>query len=154
MDLLAQSISDMAEVSGKLTESGIVGILLFFLLLLLCGIGIFALAVYRQLFGTRDKDGLLQKMLANNEVFLNRVAAAVEDVGKTSKENSDSARKIDSTVNKLYEFMRKSNIDIEQFCAVWRHYTRALRTITNKAGFTEANEHLDAIDKLLDDRMK
>lgn len=161
LELLAQ-ISDVVRASGKLTETGIVGILLFFLISITGGLFLLVTALYRQLFGSKNKTGIVPDVITVHKDFLNKLSLAVEQIAENSAENTTIARSIertssktDSTVNKLMEFMRQFHIDIEKFVSLWKYHIRVIRAMAEKAGFIDdIRDHLDEMEGILDKKLK
>lgn len=143
------SPTDVAEVTGKLTEYGIVSILLFILLLVLAFCASFAGAVYLQLFGAGSREGVIQKTLNKHDAFLDRLTTSIEETGKTAKSTEETNRKIESTVNKLFEFVRRTDSNVDDVIRVYRSHVRILRTMADKIGVVEQIEpHLIALEEL------
>lgn len=152
MHILTQLPSpvEAAEVASRLSEAGIVSILLF-LILLLFSIGAgFGLLVYWKIFGRGNHPGVVDKAMAIHEEFLDRLTAAVEEAVITTKRNEETSRKIESSVNKLLEFMRRANVSYGDISKAYRSHVRISKSIVKRLGMLdEVEAHFIALEELM-----
>ena len=120
---LLSQLDETVSAAGKLTEFGIVAILLFFIL---CGFGSFGFALRYFLIRTLNKeDGLLT-------IGVSRIVAAMEKLPVAVDENTEVTRKVDSHVVKIAARMDHTGEQIRDFARLWKYYIAAERTIAKK----------------------
>lgn len=139
---------DITDAAGKLSESGIVAILLFLLLMFITGVGTTVWFILRRLF--RD-GGVIPRLTDAHMKFLEKLEDAVHELSTSVKESTTVATKVDSTVKKLQAAIAVTNVSLAHFRRVWRHHIKLLEISAKAAGVQEeAHPHLTAIERLLD----
>ena len=150
--MLAQA-DELVTTAGRLSETGIVAILLFFLITLLTGIGVTVRYGMRRIFD--ETNGIATLWVREHIAIMNKLsdtmkenAAETNKLSDTMKENVRETKKIDSHVVRMAKMLEDSTSELSKFRYVWRHYIAALRKIIAYLGTTgliEASK-LDGVD--------
>lgn len=130
-------MGDVVEASGKLTEGGIVMILLFLILSLGGGVTTLVVSVHRQFFGSKVKEGFVPRLVVKHEAFLDRMASAIEQVADSTEKNTAISQGIDESVAKLLRFMEASHVDLKAFGSIWEFNIKILRVVATKDGIID-----------------
>ena len=141
MAVLAQ-LDEAVSAAGKLTESGVVAILMFFII---CGFGIVGFALRYLFMRLLNKDdGLLT-------IGVSRVAAAMERLPIAVSENTEATRKVDSHVVKIVARMDHTGKQIRDFARMWRHNIDTQRAIARHLGvYEQVAAEMDRMEQLAD----
>lgn len=124
MELFAQ-ITEVVDASGRLSEGGIVVILLAFIITMIFGVGITIRYVMKRLF---DEDrGLVTQLV-------NKIIESADQLIKSTRENVVATKKIESHVVRMDASMTSSMKDLEHFKRVWKRAVSVLKNITKHFG--------------------
>ena len=141
MGLLAQ-INEVVDASGRLSEGGIVMILLAFIIVMVFGVGITIRYVMKRLF---DEDkGLVTQLV-------NKIIESADELIKSTKENVSATRKIDSHIARIDSAMTNSIKDLDHFKRVWKRAVLVLNKISTHFGIqTLIQEDLERINEIFE----
>jgi len=135
-------MSEAVEATGKISELGTVAILLFFILLIVFGVGTTVRYLMKRLFD--EEKGIITKLS-------NKHLEAVDKLISSTEANVQATKKIDSHVVRIDRMLSVSAEDFQKFRHVWIKYVKMLRKIAIHINIGDiVSEDLDRIETLLD----
>jgi hemoglobin-like flavoprotein len=142
-------MSDALEASGRLSEIGMVGILLFFLMSVLFGIGVTVRYLMRRLFD--EQNGIITRIATKMITAMDEQTRALQQGVAATQANVVATNKVDSHVVKLGQKLDQTANNMEHFKMIWHRYLKILRAIAKKLGcFEEIESDLSHIEEALD----
>lgn len=144
--LLAQAIpmSEAVDAAGKVSEAGVVAILVLFLLLAFF-IGV---AVVYRIFGN---GGIADRLVISHNTFLERMALSSERLADAVEGVEVANKKIESHVIKVMLRGSSQHAQIRTFARMWKHQTTISREMAKQIGaFDLVSREFDKIDALIE----